>query len=48
VLAQVQKNTNPGPKEPAWLADHRYRRFVRPVLMRDPQAWKEQAKNIVV
>jgi hypothetical protein len=48
VLAQVQKNTNPDPKEPAWLADHRYRRFVRPVLMRDPQVWKEQAKNIVV
>lgn len=28
-----------------WTADHRVRRFVRPVLMRDPQVWLEQEKR---
>jgi hypothetical protein len=29
-------------QNPVWKADHSVRRFVRPVLMRDPQAWAEQ------
>jgi hypothetical protein len=29
-------------EHPVWTPDHRVRRFVRPVLMRDPQVWLEQ------
>lgn len=29
-------------EHPVWTADHRVRRFVRPVLMRDPQVWIEE------
>lgn len=36
VLAQVQNNS-PDSEDTGWIADHSYRRFVRPVLMRDPQ-----------
>ncbi|HVC12458.1 MAG TPA: hypothetical protein VNE59_12520 [Burkholderiales bacterium] len=35
VLALVERKTDKEVKNP-WVADHRYRRFVRPVLMRDP------------
>ena len=44
VLARVQKKSD-NPKETEWLVDHRYRRFVRPVLMRDPQVEKEQPER---
>lgn len=29
-------------ENPVWTPDHRVRRFVRPVLMRDPQVWIEE------
>jgi hypothetical protein len=29
--------------EEPWIADHRVRRFIRPVLMRDPQVALEEA-----
>lgn len=33
-------------EHPVWTPDHRVRRFVRPVLMRDPQVWiEEEARN---
>jgi hypothetical protein len=32
-------------KEVIWNAEHKVRRFVRPVLMRDPEAWKEAQAN---
>jgi hypothetical protein len=35
----------PDATKPEWIADHRVRRFVRPVLMRDPQVWIEQEKR---
>ena len=40
VLARLDR-TGDG-QHPVWTADHRARRFVRPVLMRDPQVWIEQ------
>jgi hypothetical protein len=44
VLALLTRQAgDPKTGEPdTWKADHRVRRFVRPVLMRDPQVWKEQ------
>ena len=35
-------NYNKDPKNPDWVPDHSVRRFIRPVLMRDPQAQREQ------
>jgi hypothetical protein len=42
LLARLER---PDPVTPDWIADHRVRRFVRPVLMRDPQVWYEQQKR---
>ncbi|MDR5761445.1 hypothetical protein [Caballeronia sp. LZ035] len=43
---QIDKKTSNGatadPAARNWRIDHRVRRFVRPVLMRDPVAWEEQ------
>jgi hypothetical protein len=40
LLAQLVKNNDD--KEHPWRADHRVRRFIRPVLMRDPQLPKDE------
>jgi hypothetical protein len=40
LLAKLTKVTDPLPV--TWTIDHRVRRFIRPVLMRDPQVEKEQ------
>ena len=40
LLARLDKSGNS--EHPVWTADHRVRRFVRPVLMRDPQVWIEE------
>jgi hypothetical protein len=45
VLAQLTKVTDPSRTKGAdfiWQPDHKFRRFIRPVLMRDPQAVDEQ------
>jgi hypothetical protein len=42
LLARLER---PDPAQPEWTADHRVRRFVRPVLMRDPQVWIEQERK---
>jgi hypothetical protein len=42
LLARLER---PDPAEPDWIADHRVRRFVRPVLMRDPQVEIEHKKR---
>jgi hypothetical protein len=39
LLARLVKNT-----DGKWIADHRVRRFIRPVLMRDPQVEKEKTR----
>jgi|SRR5262245_38335668 len=41
LLARLDR-TGSDPEHPIWTADHRVRRFVRPVLMRDPQAEIEE------
>ena len=40
LLAKLEKNS-----DGEWDADHRVRRFIRPVLMRDPQVEREQEKR---
>jgi len=40
LLARLDKSGDP--EHPVWTPDHRVRRFVRPVLMRDPQVWIEE------
>jgi hypothetical protein len=40
LLARLDKSTDAA-GQPVWTPDHRVRRFVRPVLMRDPQVWIE-------
>ena len=42
LLARLDR---PDLAKPDWIADHRVRRFVRPVLMRDPQVEIEQKKR---
>jgi hypothetical protein len=42
LLARLERRD---PEKPDWIADHRVRRFVRPVLMRDPQVWIEQKRE---
>lgn len=42
LLAKLER---PDKAKPDWIADHRVRRFVRPVLMRDPQVEIEQKKR---
>jgi hypothetical protein len=42
LLARLQR---PDVAKPDWIADHSVRRFVRPVLMRDPQVEIEQKKK---
>ena len=42
LLARLDR---PDLTKPDWIADHRVRRFVRPVLMRDPQVEIEQKKR---
>jgi hypothetical protein len=42
LLARLQYNENP--EHPAWKVDHRVRRFIRPVLMSDPQVEIEHPK----
>jgi hypothetical protein len=42
LLARLER---PDPAKPDWIADHRVRRFVRPVLMRDPQVEIEHKKR---
>jgi hypothetical protein len=32
-------------EHPEWQVDHRVRRFIRPMLMRDPQVWKEEQER---
>jgi hypothetical protein len=41
LLARLDR-TGDDPEHPVWTADHRVRRFVRPVLMRDPQVEIEE------
>jgi hypothetical protein len=41
LLARLDRSGD-DPNYPVWTADHRVRRFVRPVLMRDPQVWIEE------
>jgi hypothetical protein len=43
LLARLDKTE----KEPGWTADHRVRRFIRPVLMRDPLVEKEEGARTV-
>ena len=51
LLARLESVPTSDRKDPEWAVDHRVRRFVRPVLMRDPvvydeeQARKEKEKN---
>ncbi|SDJ22016.1 hypothetical protein SAMN04487926_1383 [Paraburkholderia steynii] len=40
VLARL-KQTSDNPEHPEWKADHRVRRYTRPMLMRDPQVFIE-------
>jgi hypothetical protein len=42
LLARMDKVENAEGKESTWTADHRVRRFIRPVLMRDPQVGIEE------
>jgi hypothetical protein len=42
LLARLERRDD---TTPDWIADHRVRRFVRPVLMRDPQVWIEQERK---
>ena len=42
LLARIER---PDPTKPDWIADHRARRFVRPVLMRDPQTEIERKRR---
>ena len=42
LLARLDR---PDETKPDWIADHRVRRFVRPVLMRDPQVEIERKKR---
>jgi hypothetical protein len=42
LLARLER---PDLTKPDWIADHRVRRFVRPVLMRDPQVEIEHKKR---
>lgn len=44
LLAQLDKCGN-DPNHPDWRTDHRVRRFVRPVLMRDPQVEIEEERQ---
>jgi len=44
LLARLDR-TGDDPEHPVWTADHRVRRFVRPVLMRDPQVEIEHKKR---
>jgi hypothetical protein len=44
LLARLEK-TSTDPNRPEWTADHRVRRFVRPVLMRDPQVAIEEERK---
>jgi hypothetical protein len=44
LLARLVKTNN---QAKPWRADHRVRRFIRPVLMRDPQVAKEQSPKTV-
>jgi hypothetical protein len=41
LLARLDESGD-DPDHPAWTPDHRVRRFVRPVLMRDPQVEIEE------
>jgi len=41
LLARLERTGN-DPEHPVWTVDHRVRRFVRPVLMRDPQVEIEE------
>lgn len=43
LLARLEKSDNP--QQPPWRADHRVRRFIRPVLMRDPAVVKTPNKD---
>jgi hypothetical protein len=43
LLARLDQDKDKDPAgQPVWTLDHRVRRFVRPVLMRDPQVWSEE------
>jgi hypothetical protein len=44
LLARLDKCGN-DPNHPEWRTDHRVRRFVRPVLMRDPQVEIEEVRS---
>jgi hypothetical protein len=41
LLARLDKEKD-GAGQVVWMPDHKVRRFVRPVLMRDPQVWQEE------
>ena len=42
LLARLEKEESGDGENPTWTVDHSVRRFIRPVLMRDPQVKKEK------
>jgi hypothetical protein len=45
LLARLDRDDSKQDYYPVWKADHRVRRFIRPVLMRDPQVQIEEKKR---